>query len=294
MNTIIPVRNRRQAMDWSLALLSQGIECVIERSESDWMLVVEPQDYSRAVSTLHQYRIENRGWNWRQKMPWPEITFHWGALAWCLLLALVHWLDSASGSHLRSVGMMDGNAVANGSWWRLFTATLLHFDLAHLMANLALGFPVFGLAMGRYGPACALLAAYLAGAGGNVAGLLLHTHPYHGLGASGMVMGALGLLTVQSLALRFKNPHSWKYIIGGLLGGVMLFTLFALDPASDVIAHLGGFVCGLVFGAAMTSVPQKRLFGSPANAVCAAVLTGLIALTWTLALRHAPPTAVGF
>ncbi len=287
-HSIIPARHRRQAMDWSLVLLSQGIESVIEQSESRWTLLVEPQDYARALATLRQYQLENRGWRWREKMPWPQVTFHWGAMVWCILLAIFDWLDVVSGSHLQWVGVMDSAAVQNGSWWRLFTATMLHSDLSHLMANLAIGFPVLGLAMGRYGPTCALLAAYLAGAGGNVAALTLRTHPYHGLGASGMVMGGLGLLTIQSLPLQFKNPTSWKYVIGGILGGVMLFTLLGLNPASDVLAHLGGFVCGLILGAPMTLVLQQKLLGWRANTVCGAVLAGLITLTWILALRHIP------
>jgi len=286
---VVRARHRRQAMDWSLVLLSQGIESVVAQSESGWTLLVEPQDHARALAALRQYQLENRGWHWRQKMSWPQVTFHWGAVAWCLLLALFHWLNHVSGSHLKSVGVMEGSAVASGAWWRLFTATMLHFDLAHLMANVAIGFPVLGLAMGRYGPACALLAAYLAGVGGNVAGLFFHAHLATGLGASGMVMGGLGLLTMQSLSLRLNNARSWRYITGGIFGGVMLFTLLGLDPASDVVAHLGGFGCGLILGAAMTLIPQKKLLGPAANAVCGALLAGLVALTWMFALLHAPP-----
>ena len=219
------------------------------------------------------------------------VTFHFGAVAWSLLLALVHFLNAISGGRWQGVGVMDPTAVQNGAWWRLFTATLLHFDLAHLMANLAIGLPVMGLAMSRYGPACAWLAAYLAGAAGNVAGLLLHTQPRPALGASGMVMGALGLLTVQTFSLRLKDSRSWKYIIAGVLGGLLLFALLGLNPAGDVVAHFGGFVCGLMLGAAMALVPQKRLLGSSANVVCGILLAGLMALTWTLALRHgaSPP-----
>ena len=154
------------------------------------------------------------------------------------------------------------------------------------MANLAVGLPVFGLAMGRYGPGGALLAAFLAGAGGNVAGLLLHPHPHRALGASGMVMGALGLLAIQSLSLRPGNPRTRRYILGGSIAGVMLFILLGLDPASDVAAHFGGFVCGLMLGAALTLIPQKRLFQPATRAICGAVLAGLVALTWTLALGH--------
>jgi len=88
---VFRARHRQQAMDWSLVLLSQGIESVVAQSESGWTLLVEPQDHARALAALRQYQLENRGWHWRQKMSWPQVTFHWGAVAWCLLLALFHW-----------------------------------------------------------------------------------------------------------------------------------------------------------------------------------------------------------
>src|ERR1044071_5131417 len=262
---VIPARHRRQAMDWSLVLLSQGIESTLETPPEGWALLVEPQDHPRALAVLRQYQLENRGWRWPKTM--PQITFHWGSVAWCVLLALFHFADALSGLRLRDAGMMEPAAVQNGSWWRLFTATLLHFDLAHLMANLAFGFPIFGLAMGRYGPACALLASALAGASGNLAGLLFRPRNFHGLGASGMVMGALGLLAVQSLSLALgpTTPATRKYMLGGLL-------------------------VGLVLGTVMAWVPQQRLLSAPVNAACGAVLAVLIAVTWTLALTHVAPS----
>ena len=70
----------------------------------------------------------------------------------------------------------------------------------------------------------------------------------------------------------------------------MLFTLLGLDPASDVIAHFGGFIGGLVLGAALAIIPQKKLLGPRANVVCGAVWAGLISLTWVVAWQHVPPT----
>src|SRR5688572_24399454 len=211
----IPARSRRQAMDWSLVLLSQGIECIIEDQQGNWALLVGPQDFERAVAALHQYEIENPGWRWRQELPWPAVVFHWGALVWCLVLAAVYGLDALGGVNLKAVGWMQVDAVLNGAWWRLFTAILLHGDLSHLMANITFGLVVLGLAMARYGAGCALLAAYVAGAGGNLPRALLHLDT-PSLGASGMVMGGLGMLAIQSLSLRHSNPKAGKYFVGGV------------------------------------------------------------------------------
>jgi membrane associated rhomboid family serine protease len=284
MHSTIPAHSRHQAMDWSLVLLSQGIECIIERLEDGWVLLVGSQDLERSLAALHQYEIENPGWRWRQELPWPPVLFHWGALFWCLALAAVYGTETLSGVNLRTVGLMQSDAVLNGAWWRLFTAILLHGDLAHLMANITFGLVVLGLAMARYGAGCALLAAYLAGAGGNLARALLHSE-IPSLGASGMVMGGLGLLAIQSLSLRHWTPAAWKYSGVGILGGFMLFVLFGLDPHSDVVAHFGGFVCGLILGCGMTLAPQKVLLRLAVNAQAGMVLAALILLTWTLACR---------
>src|ERR1041385_3615526 len=131
-HAIIPARSRRHAMDWSLVLLSQEIECVIEHLEGGWALHVEPPDLERAIAALRLYEIENPRWRWRQELPWPPVVFHWGALIWCLLLAAVYWLNTAGGLNLQTLGLMQRAAVLNGAWWRLFTAVWLHADLAHL------------------------------------------------------------------------------------------------------------------------------------------------------------------
>ena len=199
----IPVRSHRQAMDWSLVLASQGIETTIEESGEGggWGLLVASQDCEKALKALRQYRLENRDWPWRQSLPWPETHFDWGSVAWAALLILFHWFGSVHPG-FQAAGIMDTTAVFSGQWWRVFTAMMLHADVAHLAANLSIGIVLFGLAMGRYGTGTGLLAAYLAGAAGNVASLLLNAKPFNGLGASGMVMGALGLLAAQSLASR--------------------------------------------------------------------------------------------
>lgn len=280
----IPARSRRQAMDWSLVLASQGIEHVIEQpEETGWALAVAAADQEASLAAIRQYRLENRHWRWRRPILQPGLFFDWSSATWVLLTIGVYgWSEVRA--DLRSLGRMDGAALAQGEWWRLFTATLLHGDLAHLAMNAVFGFVLLGLAMGRYGPGVGLLAAYLAGAGGNAAAWSVFDQTQRSLGASGVVMGALGLLTVQSLALfRQRNPNAFRLFAGALLGGLLLFVFLGLSPGTDVVAHFGGFVAGLLLGsllAPVTGLAQRPRINSAAGIVFVA----LVILTWWQAL----------
>ena len=100
-----------------------------------------------------------------------------------------------------------------------------------------------------------------------------------------MVMGCLGLLAVQSLSLWRQTPHAVRYILSGICGGVMLFVLMALTPGTDVLAHLGGFACGLVLGALLALLPAVAQMPKT-NLLSGLLFALLVIVPWWLALRH--------
>src|SRR5882672_6345740 len=188
MSAAIPVRTERQAMDWSLVLVSQGIETTIERDPEAglWRLVVDAPNYTKALRTLRQYRVENRHQVWRQQLPWTGLVFDWRSVVPLAIIVFLFAVQATGRGDLQGAGMMDNKAVHAGQWWRLFTAVMLHGDLAHLTANVTTGLLLLGLTMGALGPGIGLLTAFLAGAGGNLAGLLFYPEAHRSLGASGM------------------------------------------------------------------------------------------------------------
>jgi len=283
----IPARSERQAMDWSLVLASQGIEAIIDHQpvSGSWILWVTGPEHSRALGAIRQYRLENRRWNWRQDLVWPEVTFHWGVLFWVTIMAVVFWLNEATGDALVTAGAMNNLVPATGQWGRLVTAVSLHADVGHLAVNMATGIVLLGLAMGRFGPGVAVFTALAGGVGGNAAGLLIRGQPYLGLGSSGMVMAALGLLTAQSVSLLRRPPRPWRPVAACVFGGLLLFVLLGVNPESDVLAHAAGFAVGLAAGIVLA-------LASPAGPVRAgvdrifAVLAGIVAAAaWAWALR---------
>jgi membrane associated rhomboid family serine protease len=267
-------------------LASQGIEHVLDHAdETGWGLLVAGADHAAALNAIQQYRLESRRWPWQRTIPQTGAVFDWVASAWVLLTGVCYWLSQQRAA-MEDAGIMNGTALAAGQWWRLFTATLLHAGLPHLAGNGVFGFILLGLALGRYGTGVGLLAALLAGAGGNLVSWLAHGNAFQGLGASGVVMGALGLITVQSLDQSGKSSQALRILFGGLAAGVMLFVLLGLSPGTDVVAHFGGFLTGIAFGLVLAA-GSRVVRGSFANLAAGLIFATLIIGTWWLALRHA-------
>ncbi len=131
-----------------------------------------------------------------------------------------------------------------------------------------------------------LLAAYLAGVGGNVGAGLVYDATLRGLGASGVVMGALGMLSAQSFALlKRRNANTFRLFAGGMMGGILLFVFLGVSPGTDVVAHLGGFISGLLLGSLLTLAP--RFIHRPRiNLVAGILFAALVILPWWWALKH--------
>lgn len=283
MTARIPTRSRREAMDWSLVLVSQDIDTTIEfNEESGWALVIPEPELERARSILQQYRRENRRPPWRREI--SGVLFDWGSLAWVVLISFFFWIQTHTSPRFEVAGLMDAAAVSHGEWWRLFTAIFLHANIGHLAMNASIGVVLLGLTMGNFGTGFGLLAAYFAGVGGNLATWLIHSGDYRSLGASGMVMGCLGLLAIQSISPKDGHPVALKHALSGILAGAMLFVLFGLDPGSDVLAHLGGFVSGLVLGIILRLIPRLTQ-SSRANIFAGLVFCFLVVLPWWLASK---------
>ena len=274
-------------MDWSLVLASQGIKHVVGWDETDGLaLAVAKAEHEKALAQIRLYRLENLQWRWRQPVFEPDLFFDWSSLAWVLLNILFFWW-SEDRTDLRTRGMMDSATLAHGQWWRLFTATWLHADIGHLATNMVFGFLFLGLVLGRYGPGVGVLAAYLAGAGGNLFAWWVYGEKHLSLGASGVVTGALGLLAVQSVTLlKRPNVNTFRLFAAGIMGGLLLFVLLGFSPNSDVVAHSGGFVFGLLLGVPL-AFASKHVHRPWSNLAAAVLFTVLVIIPWWLALTTA-------
>ncbi len=171
------------------------------------------------------------------------------------------------------------NVLVYGEWWRIVTAMFVHVGILHLATNMWCLWNLGLLAeplMGRFG----LAAAYiLTGAAGNLLSTFYNWvwplrdssgAPFFqaGAGASGAVFGIAGVLIVLLKSKRLPIPplelkrlrKSVIYFaaINLVIGLSVNFGSGFTGVAIDNSAHIGGFLCGLLFAAPM--VPR---IGSP-------------------------------
>ena len=162
-------------------------------------------------------------------------------------------------------GAMFGPLIAEGQYWRLFTAMFLHHDLVHLAFN---GFALFifgRLVETTYGRARFVAIYILSGLAGGVLSYALS--PINiGVGASGAIFGVLGALAAFFASQRRTLGVMAQRNLMGILALATINIFYGLaTPGIDNWAHLGGLVAGFALGFVLT--PRYRFvtsdFGTP-------------------------------
>ncbi len=169
-----------------------------------------------------------------------QIFCHAKTAGWASVMSLFHNWDGTA-----EAGLMK-DRYAQGEWWRLFTAPLLHGNVVHFLMNAAalayLGKRVEVFARWPHVPLVFLFAASV---GGEMS-VRLVTAPT--VGASGGLMGLLGFLLVFETLHRQLIPRRARR---RLLAGVILTALIGLLGYKfiDNAAHAGGLLAGMLYAA---------------------------------------------
>lgn len=266
-------------MDWSLVLTSQGIEVTPNRDDTTgrWCVQVPLPQGDAARSAIARFQEENRRFDWRQELGSSGMSIHWAGFA----LPLVLGLFFAVQDRVEQGAIFKTAAFQKGEWWRPVTAMFIHSDVGHFAANATFGALTIGLAMAQFGVWPALLLTLLTGTIGNLFALAVRGHDYFGLGASGAVMGALGLAAAGSFYAMRGTRFARRPLLVIVGSAFLLFSLFGLDTHADVLAHFGGFVSGLVLGWLALATGFNRQ-----QTACAFLFSFIMGATWFMAVRH--------
>ena len=147
------------------------------------------------------------------------------------------------------LGAKDNQLIAQGEYWRLFTAIFIHTGFLHIGFN-AYALYIIGRDVERFSGALRLIVVFLlAGLSGSVMSLLFNPSP--SVGASGAIFGLIGALGVFLYRHRKLFGERGRRNLRDVIIIALLNLAFGLQGGIDNWAHLGGLIGGLILGWAM-------------------------------------------
>lgn len=171
-------------------------------------------------------------------------------------------LDSPNNPWFTESFMLIGNEVLSRPWM-LITHMFLHGSFAHILFNMYALF-IFGpILEQRIGPKRFLLTYFVSGLVAAIVSIFLYPlifgYSINALGASGAIMGMLGVMIILNPGLRllffFIFPMSLR--TAGIIWILMdLFGVFYTTGVGN-IAHLAGMFTGLIMGKMFTKKKKK-------------------------------------
>jgi rhomboid protease GluP len=157
------------------------------------------------------------------------------------------WM-SFTGADIRALvdlGAKVNPYIAQGDIWRLFTATLLHDGIIHLMFNLYALFAL-GPMLEAYVGLRRFLIIYLLG--GLFGSLLSYAFSQSvSVGASGAIFGIIGATTVYFFRYRNNFGAQGRAILQNMIVVIVINLIFGLTSGYiDNWGHIGGLLGGAV------------------------------------------------
>jgi rhomboid protease GluP len=282
----------KQADRWGLVLSSAGIFHKIRKDLSRWEIWIQEEDLDRALFHLQKYVEENPEIPSGSMVP-TQLEFRWIQGIWAsVLLAAIYVATGDNREFFNSRFGASAELILNGELYRTVTALLLHADAVHLVGNIT-ALALFGTAVCAINGAGAGWFLILAtGISGNYFNALLHQSNHTAVGASTALFGAVGLLAAHQFSQKIrgsgKRYKAWLPLAGGL---ALLAMLGTGEGRVDVIAHLFGFISGLVFQGLFDFYMRKLM--SPRGQWFFMILAGagvLLSCLWPLISSRVPPS----
>jgi membrane associated rhomboid family serine protease len=278
---------KREAEDWALVLIAEGIQSKVVRTEAGFTVDVASADALAARKILDSWQNERSERSRRLAIPPARgATTLEAAIAYACALTLVafhlglensgHWAD------FRELGKSQAALVLDGQWWRLVTALTLHADLPHVLGNTLFGGFFLAAVAGRLGIGIAILCFVATGTLGNYANALYYGSAHSSVGASTGVFGLVGVLAGLAAWHRHQTAlpgrGAWVALAAGL---AIVAMLGSGGPRVDFSAHLFGLAAGGLTGLLLAALLASRTRLDPlGQGLAAAASLSIILTAW--------------
>ncbi|RZB37448.1 MAG: hypothetical protein SRB2_01222 [Desulfobacteraceae bacterium Eth-SRB2] len=266
---------------YRLVLSSTGISHHLRKEGNGWDIRVNDTDYEKALNAVEQYNKENPELQKTEDPLYYKYQRTFTGIWASIILIACHVAIAISDKSDLFVKTYGSSAfhILHGELYRSVTSLILHADPLHLMGNIA-GIAIFGTAVCTImGWGVGWLMILATGMVGNLTNALLYKTGHISVGASTAIFGAIGMLSAHQFFKKFKQSGQKIKAVLPLSCGLALLGILGSGAHSDVMAHLFGFLAGIVLGSLYSLfVKGPKAKGYQAGSL---LLTfGLLAMAW--------------
>lgn len=173
-----------------------------------------------------------------------------------ILVTQFYWLSPESLADLLPV--IRRKVFVEGQWWRVFTATMIHGDLAHLLSNLYMLSLLSYFVYGYFGWSVFPVWTFLGAAAVNLLSISTYPMDTRLLGASGWVYLLGGYwLTLYFFIQRQQRLSQRVLRVCGI--ALMVFFPTSFEPTTSYRTHFIGFVAGMMFALIYFSMNKEKI-----------------------------------
>jgi len=244
---------------YRLVLSSTGISSHVRKEAHGWEIRVKDTDYEKAVIAIEQYFKENLEVQKTEDPLYYKYQRTYTGIWVSILLIAFHVAITISDKSDVFVKTYGSSAfhILHGELYRSATSLMLHADPLHLMGNIA-GIAIFGTAVcSIMGWGMGWLMILVTGMVGNLMNALLYRSGHISVGASTAIFGAIGILSAYQFFKKFNQSGEKMKAFLPLACGLALLGILGSGAHSDVMAHLFGFLAGILMGS-LYSLLVKR------------------------------------
>jgi rhomboid protease GluP len=250
MDLVFKNLSEDDADTYRLVLSSTGISHHLEKGGHGWDIRVNDTDYEKAVTAIEEYLKENPELQKTEDPLYYKYQKTFTGIWVSILLIACHVaiaIGDKSDLFIETYGSSACH-ILHGELYRSVTSLMLHADPLHLMGNIA-GIAIFGTAVcSIMGWGVGWLMILATGIVGNLTNALLYESGHISIGASTAIFGAIGMLSAHQFFQKFNQSGQKMKAVLPLACGLALLGILGSGKHTDVMAHLFGFLAGIILG----------------------------------------------
>jgi len=264
---------------YRLILSSTGISYHLREDEHRWDILVNDKDYEKALIVIEQYLKENPEVQKTEDPLYYKYQRTFTGIWVSIILIACHVaiaIGDKSDLFVKTYGSSAFH-VLHGELYRSVTSLMLHANTLHLIGNIA-GIAIFGTAVCTImGWGVGWLIILATGIVGNLTNALLYKSGHISVGASTAIFGAIGILSAYQFFMKFKQSGQKIKAFLPLSCGLALLGILGSGEHSDLMAHLFGFLSGILLGSLYSQFVKRPT--TKAYQTCSLIVTLCILTT---------------